>query len=71
MTAVPGPPETLCPICEQPACSLLHIRDRLLVPVYNTVIVPLVNGGARVLSRVCLLLAAIDIIGMLAGWWTP
>lgn len=63
-------PAALCPICEQPACSLLHVRDRL-VPVYNGVVVPLVNGGIRLLSRLCLLAAGLLLLAIAMGWTRP
>jgi hypothetical protein len=67
--AEPPAIQASCPICEQSACSLLHVRDRL-VPVYNAVVVPAVNTGARVLSRVCLMLAVLVLLGAAAGWWS-
>lgn len=49
-----------CPICEHADCSLAHVYDRLIAPAVNT--------GARVLSRLCLLLALLVVFAMAMGW---
>ncbi|GAA4626559.1 hypothetical protein GCM10023196_035290 [Actinoallomurus vinaceus] len=55
--------EGVCPICEQPGCSLAHLYDRLVVPA--------VNFTARWLSRVFLLAGVSIFVAIFAGWISP
>ena len=58
-----------CPICGEHDCSLYHYRDRLVIPIYNNVVVPVVNVGAKVLGRVGIAVGIVIFVGVLAGWW--
>lgn len=60
MNAPMREPAKDCPICGYTDCSLSHLYDRVIAPAINT--------GARVLSRVCLLTAAVIVIGLVMGW---
>lgn len=48
-----------CPICEQPDCSLTHVRERLTAHT------------ARLLSRWFLWTALAIVYGIAGGWMSP
>lgn len=54
--------EDTCPICEQPRCSLWHLRERLA---------PVKTLAVWVLARTCLWSGGTILLAIAAGWITP
>ena len=51
-----------CPICEQPRCSLWHLRERLA---------PVANLATRVLARAFVWSGGTILLAIAAGWISP